>query len=259
MTGSPGIAVVRPPATSVAEGITTFIEREPIDLDLARRQWQHYVEAFEAHGWTIEQVGVDDDAPDSVFVEDAAFVHRGRAVACRPGALERRREVEPVARRLAELGLDVQRVEGEATIDGGDVLKVGDDVYVGRGGRTNPAGIEAVATLLHPVGARVHAVPIDAALHLKSAVTALPDGSVVGWGPVTPSDGLPPVLEMPEEAGAHVVDLGGGAVLMASGSERSAEIVRRRGYTPVIVDIGEFIKLEGCVTCLSIRIRELPA
>ena len=255
MTGSPGIALVRPPASSLADGITTFIEREPVDVDLARRQWQSYVDVFEAHGWAIDQVAADDAAPDSVFIEDAAFVHHGRAVACRPGATERRREVGPVARRLAELGLDVHEVTGDATIDGGDVLKIGDDVYIGQGGRTNPAGIEAVRRLLDPVGARVHAVPIDAALHLKSAVTALPDGSVVGWGPVTPDAGLPPVLEMPEEAGAHVVDLGGGAVLLAAGSTRSAEIVRRRGYTPVIVDIGEFIKLEGCVTCLSIRIR----
>ncbi|MEM7095829.1 MAG: dimethylargininase [Actinomycetota bacterium] len=251
------VALVRPPAASLADGITTHIEASVIDVELARRQWRDYVDALIAHGWQIVEVPVDDSCPDSVFIEDAAFVFRDVAVVCRPGADERRPEVPPVAQALAAQGYRVVEIHAPGTIDGGDVMKIGDDVYIGRGGRTNDAGIEQVRAALEPLGARVHAVDCDKALHLKSAVTALPDGSVIGWGPVVPDDGLPPVLAMPEEGGAHVVDIGGGAVLMAASGPTSVQQIAARGYEPVVVDISEFEKLEGCVTCLSIRLRDL--
>ncbi len=249
------VAVVRRPAASLADGITTFIDREPIDVDLAIRQWEGYVEAMAGHGWEIVEVEADDSCPDSVFIEDAAFVFATTAVIANPGADERKPEVPPVAAALETLGLDLVQIEAPGTLDGGDVLKVGSDVYIGLGGRTNQAGIDQVADLLAPRGAKVHTVPCDLALHLKSAVTALPDGVMLGWGPVTPREGLPPVLAMPEEPGAHVVDLGDGHVLMSASAPVSAEQIAERGYTPVLVDISEFEKLEGCVTCLSIRVR----
>lgn len=207
------------------------------------------------NGWDIVQVAGDDACPDSVFIEDAAFVFGDVAVVANPGADSRKPEVPPVANALAELGLDLKRVEGPGTLDGGDVMKIGRDVYVGHGGRTNGAGIEQVRAILEPVGARVHAVPNERVLHLKSAVTALPDGTVLGWSPVVPPTGLPPVVAMPEEPGAHVVDLGDGAVLIAASAPQSQRLVAERGFRPVPVDISEFEKLEGCVTCLSIRLR----
>ena len=99
-------------------------------------------------------------------------------------------------------------------------------------------------------------MPITKVLHLKSAVTALPDGTVIGYEPLVDDtrvfDRFRPV---PEESGAHVVDLGDGRLLMAADAPRSAELFRDLGYDPVLVDIGEFQKLEGCVTCLSVRLR----
>jgi dimethylargininase len=249
------VGLVRRPAATLTDGITTFIDRSPVDIALAVRQWDSYVQAMVDHGWSIVEVETDDACPDSVFIEDAAFVFGGTAVVANPGADERKPEVPPVAAALERLGLDLVRVEAPGTLDGGDVLKVGDDIYIGLGGRTNETGIAQVRDLLAPLGARVHAVPCDKALHLKSAVTALPDGSMLGWGPVVPSEGLPPVLSMPEEPGAHVVDLGDGAVLMALSAPQSAAQIAAMGYTPVVVDISEFEKLEGCVTCLSIRVR----
>jgi dimethylargininase len=139
-------------------------------------------------------------------------------------------------------------------------LKVGDRVYVGRGGRTNAAGVAELRVVLAPSGRSVTAVPMSKALHLKSAVTALPDGTFIGYRPVVDDPGFfPGLLSMPEEGGAHVVDLGQGRLLMAASAPRSAEMVADRGYTPVVVDISEFEKLEGCVTCLSVRLRVAPA
>ena len=104
------------------------------------------------------------------------------------------------------------------------------------------------------------AVPTKRVLHLKSAVTALPDGTVIGYEPLVddPST-FDPFLAVPEEPGAHVVDLGDGHVLMTGRAEGSAALIREHGFEPVICDISEFEKLEGCVTCLSVRLRTAPA
>ncbi|MGH3369227.1 MAG: N(G),N(G)-dimethylarginine dimethylaminohydrolase, partial [Nocardioidaceae bacterium] len=105
--------------------------------------------------------------------------------------------------------------------------------------------------------ARVIGVPVTKVLHLKSAVTALPDGTVIGYPPmVDDPDVFPSFLPVPEEAGAHVVLLGDGRLLMASSAPRTADRFAALGYHPVPVDIGEFEKLEGCVTCLSVRLRD---
>jgi dimethylargininase len=146
------------------------------------------------------------------------------------------------------------------TLDGGDVLKVGDTIYVGRGGRTNGAGIQQLRAAFEPLGARVVAVPVSKVLHLKSAVTALPDGTVVGHEPLVDTPSIfPRFLGVPEESGAHVVLLGGGKLLMAASAPKTAELYADLGHEPVLVDISEFEKLEGCVTCLSVRLRGLYA
>jgi dimethylargininase len=93
-------------------------------------------------------------------------------------------------------------------------------------------------------------------LHLKSAVTALPDGTVIGYEPLVDDPAaFESYLTVPEEAGSHVVLLGEDRLLMAASAPKSAELFRELGYTPVVVDISEFEKLEGCVTCLSVRLR----
>jgi dimethylargininase len=104
----------------------------------------------------------------------------------------------------------------------------------------------------------VVAVPVSKVLHLKSAVTALPDGTVVGHIPKMDMPSLfGRFLPVPEESGAHLVLLGGSKLLMAASAPRTAELLAGLGHEPVVVDISEFEKLEGCVTCLSVRLREL--
>jgi dimethylargininase len=100
---------------------------------------------------------------------------------------------------------------------------------------------------------------VSKVLHLKSGVTALPDGTVIGDEPLVDHPSLfpPSFLPVPEEWGAHVVLLGGGKLLTAASAPKSAELFADPGYEPVPVDIGELEKLEGCVTCLSVRLREL--
>lgn len=256
-------ALVRRPSPRLADGLLTHLERVPVDADLALRQWQGYVDALEAAGWTIVEVPPAPECPDSAFVEDTVVMFGTTAVVSRPGADERKPETAGTEEVLAGLGYDVRRIEAPGTLDGGDVLKHGDDVWVGLndgpGGRTNAEGIDQLRAHLAPLGARVHAVPLSKALHLKSAVTALPDGTVIGWEPVVDDPGVwDGFVGVPEEPGSHVVVLDAETVLMSSRAPRSRALFEERGLRVVTVDISEFEKLEGCVTCLSVRLRVPP-
>jgi dimethylargininase len=250
-------ALVRRPSPRVAEGLLTHIERSSVDADIAMKQWEGYFRAFVDAGWRVTEVEPAPDCPDSVFVEDTVVVYGDLAVIARSGAAERRPETIATEKAVAELGYRIAHIEAPGVLDGGDVLKHGGTVYAGQSGRTNAEGIRQLAEYLASFGAAVIAVPLTKALHLKSAVTALPDGTIIGYEPVVddPSVFERRFLPVPEEPGAHVVLLGDGKLLMSSRAPRTAAMMQARGYHPVLVDIGEFEKLEGCVTCLSVRLR----
>lgn len=251
-------ALIRRPSPSLADGLVTHIERVPIDVDLAAEQWQGYVDALTGNGWRTHEVPAAPDCPDSVFVEDTVVMYEGTAVICRPGARSRKPETTGTAETLGALGYPVRSMTS-GTLDGGDVLKIGSLVYVGRGGRTDAAGVAEFRSLVEPLGARVIAVPLTKVLHLKSAVTALPDGTVIGYPPLVDDPSFfPHFRPMPEEPGSHIVDLGQGRLLIATSAPRSADLLADLGYTPVPVQLTEFEKMEGCVTCLSVRLRNAP-
>ena len=248
---------MRRPGPRLAEGIVTRLERVPVDATLALRQWESYVEALRSAGWEPVEAPAADDCPDGVFVEDVLVAYNGVAVLTRPGAEARRAELEGIEDAVAALGYDVERIAAPGTLDGGDVLRVGETVYVGRSGRTNAEGVRGLGAILEPRGAAVVEVPVRSVLHLKSAVTALPDGSIVGWLPLVDEPALfPRLVEAPEESGAHVLPLGGNRLLLAADCPQTGGLLAGLGYEPVAVEIGEFQKLEGCVTCLSVLLPE---
>jgi dimethylargininase len=248
-------ALVRRPAETLADGIVTFLERKPVDLELAKRQWDEYVAALERNGWPTVTIDGDDAMPDSVFVEDTVVMFGDLAVITNPRQPTRNPEIIAVQRVIGELGLESAAIT-EGTLDGGDVLKVGSQVYVGLSGTTNAAAVDQLARILAPHGYTVTGVPLTKALHLKSAVTALPDGSIIGYEPVVDDPSIfPSFLGVPEEPGAHVVILDDDLLLMSSAAPRTAALFRERGYRLEPVDISEYEKLEGCVTCLSVRVR----
>jgi dimethylargininase len=249
-------ALVRRPGPRLAEGLLTHLERVPVDVENARRQWLGYAAALQAEGWELYEVDPADDCPDAVFVEDTAVVYGDLAVVTRPGADERKPETGGTEAALAGLRYRLAHIEAPGTLDGGDVLKHGGTVRVGLGGRTNEAGVEQLRAHLAPLGAEVVAVRVSKVLHLKSAVTALPDGTVIGFDPVVDDPAaFPAYLSVPEEPGAHVVLLDDTTVLMSTSAPRTRELFEARGLRVVAVDISEYEKLEGCVTCLSIRLR----
>lgn len=255
MTSAAPLALVRPPAETLSDGIVTFIERESVDVELARRQWAAYVDALERAGWPTRVLPQDDTLPDSVFVEDAVVMFDALAVVTNPGEPARRGEVVEAERAVRGLGYETVVITA-GHLDGGDVLKVGRTAYVGLTGTTDADAIEQLREILTPRGWTVVAVPVTRALHLKSAITALPDGTIIGWEPAVDDPSIFPLfLAVPEEPGAHVVVVGPDAVLMSARAPRTAALLRERGLQVETVEISEFEKLEGCVTCLSVRVR----
>jgi dimethylargininase len=253
--------LVRRPSPKLELGELTHLSRVPVDADLALAQWRGYVDVFRASGWTVTEVEPADELADGVFVEDTVVVFDDLAVLTSPGAASRVAEVDSTARvlrRLVEDGLvrETARIALPGHLEGGDVLKVGRTAYVGRSSRTDEEGIAQLRALVEPRGWTVVEVPVTKVLHLKSGVTALPDGTVLGWQPNVDDPALfDAFLPVPEEHGTAVVDLGDGAVVMSADAPATAALLRERGLTVREVSITEFEKLEGCVTCLSVRVR----
>lgn len=254
MSARPRIALVREPGRRLAEGLVTHIERRAVDVALARRQHAAYVAALRSAGWTVRAVPPDDQSPDAVFVEDTVVVCGDLAVLGRSAVPERRAEVAGTEQAVRELGLQVAYIEPPGTLDGGDVLQVGDTVYLGLSGRTNEETLCQLAPLLAGVGRRVVPVKVSGCLHLKSAMTALPDGTLIGVPEWVDTSALPGIVVAPEPAGAHVVVLGEDHVLVSAAAPRTIERLRADGLRVTAVDISEFEALEGCVTCLSVLV-----
>ena len=157
-------------------------------------------------GWETHEVDPADDCPDSVFVEDTLVLYEDLAVVTAPARTNASPRSSQPKRPHARLATASAGSRGARNTDGGDVLQYGGKVWVGRGGRTNQEGIDQLASLLSELGAEVITVPLTKVLHLKTAVTALPDGTVVGYEPlVDDPDMFENFMAVPEEAGAHVV------------------------------------------------------
>ncbi len=257
MSGRP-IALVRTVPDAFANALSGDAPSGLLDPDRARRQHAGYRAALEAGGFAVHAIPGDEAHPDSPFIEDTAIVIGDRALVTRPGHPSRRGEVEPVAEALAQF-IDVTRVPATARIDGGDVLQIGTDVFVGRGARTDDAGIEALHRFAEPLGRTVTPVDVDSVLHLKTAVTALDDQTVlvapgaVSLDPFGAYDIVPVPGDDPEAA--NVVRLPDGSVLVAAHHEDTARLIADRGLEPVTVDVAEFAAADGGLTCLSIRLR----
>jgi len=246
-----GVALVRRPASTLSCGLLTHQDPAQVDLDLAYRQHEAYRAALADAGWTVRQVPDAEGCPDSVFVEDTVVVSGPLAVVTRPGAEQRRPETAGTEAAVRELGLRVARIAAPGTLDGGDVLQTADVVYVGVGGRTNLEGLEQLRAHL---GRTVVPVRLGPALHLKSAVSALPDGTLLVWPERVDPSVFPAAREVPEASGARVLPIGGDRVLIAKSAPRTADLLAELGCTPVVLDISEFEKLEGSVTCISVLV-----
>jgi dimethylargininase len=248
------IALTRGVSPELARCELTHLQREPIDLSLAMAQHEAYERALQALGLVVERLPAEPDLPDCCFVEDTAVVLDEVAVLTRMGAPSRRGETAAVALALAR-HRPVVALREPARIDGGDVLVAGRRLFAGVSARTDAAGREALQAAVAPLGYEVVPVALHGCLHLKSAITlAGPDLLVVNpeWVDLAPFRGFDIIEVAPEEPFAANVLALPQAIVTAAGFPRTAERLRARGREVREVDVSEFQKAEGGVTCKSL-------
>ena len=195
-----GIGLVRRPSSRLAEGIVTHISRASVDVGVARAQHDAYVDALAASGWMIRQVPAADDCPDSVFIEDTVVICEDLAVLTRPGAPPAGRRSPVLHRTSGRWACARLASKSPGFSTGAMCCRSATRFYAGRGGRTNGEGIRQLRSLLAPLGRTVIAVPLGNVLHLKSAVTALPDGTFLLLPGLVPAELFPACARSPKRA-----------------------------------------------------------
>ncbi len=230
-------------------------ERPFIDVTRARAQHDAYVAALRAAGVAITRIEPDPALPDGVFVEDQAVVAAGTALITRSGNPSRRAEAAHVATALRE-HTQLRIMVPPARLDGGDVLRVGRTLFVGRSQRTDPAGVTALRGTFEPLGFEVVEVEVADSLHLKCHVST-PDPQTVllapGWVDPAPFEACARVLRVPdsEAYAANVVGVGG-TVLVAAGYPATSEVLGEAGFRVHELDTSEIRKADGSLTCMSV-------
>lgn len=251
-------AIVRGPAPNFSLGLTTAGLGAP-NYERAVQQHEAYCAALEKCGLTLTKLEPDTNHPDASFVEDTAILTAKCAVLTRPGAPSRRGEVTNMRRVIAEFYPALSAIEPPGTVDGGDICEAGQCFFVGLSERTNEAGAEQLAALLAPFGYASSFVDIrgiEGLLHLKSGLAYLGDNHLV----VTPAlldcaafanYELVPV-DLPEEYAANCVKVND-HVLLAAGYSAFAGKLQELGYQTIALEMSEFRKMDGGLSCLSLR------
>ncbi len=255
------LAFTRAVSPRLAEGELTHRPREAVDVDLARAQHGAYEAALAAAGLTVIRLPPLPDFPDGVFVEDTAVILGGHAVITRPGAPSRRGETVSTAEGVAA-HLEAHAL-ADGRLDGGDVMLVGRTLYVGLapGGRTDAAGIAALAAVAGPLGYKTAPIALAGCLHLKTAAT-FADRAADGdpWIIVNPAHVDPAAFAAdartlnvsPPEADAANAVRAKDTLLIAAGHPRLAEALAERGFALAELDTSEFRKCEAALSCLSL-------
>jgi dimethylargininase len=248
------VAVTRGVSPSIEQCELTHLEREPIDLDLAVRQHRNYEECLAGLGCVLRPLPADSDLPDSVFVEDTAVVVKELALLARPGAPSRRGEIPPIACVLSEYR-SLSRVEPPGTLDGGDVLVDGRDIFVGLSARTNEEGLGQLRAAFEPLGYRVTGIPVRGCLHLKSAVGRVAGDALLinrRWVDAGAFAGRALIdvdTSEPMAAGALLI---GDTVVYPESFPLTRGRLERAGIRTRTVRLSELAKAEAGVTCCSL-------
>ncbi len=252
-------AIVRPPAPNFADGLTTVSLGAP-DVALAWRQHAAYCEALERHGCTLTVLPPDPAYPDSTFVEDTALIIPGRGgILARPGAASRAGEVQAIEPALRTFFSELATIEAPGTLDCGDVCEAGPVVFIGLSERTNAEGARQLTAWLAGMGIRAHTIDIRAVpgiLHLKSGVVAVRERCLVAIDALAshPLFAEYDVIHVPagEEYGANCIRVND-VVFTPEGFPGTHALLREAGLTLEVLAMSEFERMDGGLTCLSLR------
>jgi dimethylargininase len=248
------IAVTRKVSPRFNECEITHIERTPINLDIARAQHDEYIRALEKVGCQVIELPEEPNLPDSVFVEDTAFILPEVAVITRPGADSRKPETETIARILSP-HRPLVHVAPPAAVDGGDVLVLGKKIFIGLSTRSNMQAVEQLNDLLAKYGYTVHGIELTGCLHLKTAVTRAGDHTLLinkQWVDSSHFDGFELIeVDASEPFAANCLPVNG-HILYPTTFPKTQRKLEEKGFRVVNVNLGELAKAEGAVTCCSL-------
>lgn len=251
-------AIVRPPSATFANGLTTAHLGKP-DLTRALQQHAAYCATLQRCGLTLTRLDADDAFPDSTFVEDPAVLTANLAILTHPGAPGRRGEVAAIATALAPFYARTARIESPGTVDGGDICQADDHFFIGLTARTNADGARQLADILTSEGYTSSLLDVRNAasvLHLKSGMSYLGDGRIVAMEAIAdhPSfAGYDVIRVTPDESYAANLLRINDSVILADGFPRIAEAVRAAGHAIIPLNMSEFRKMDGSLSCLSLR------
>jgi dimethylargininase len=252
------IAITREVGDGIQNCELTHFDREPIDVNRARAQHREYEKCLADLGCKIIGLPAEPDLPDSVFVEDTALVLDELAVIMRPGAESRREETVSIEKTLTPYR-KLCSIAAPATIDGGDILRIGKAIFVGLSYRSNAAGVEQLREIVHPYGYRVEGVRVNGCLHLKSAVTQVAPDALLMNPACIDAAAFPKMrlveVDPSEPGGANALWVRD-SVIYPSAFPRTLEKLQQCGIDVRVVDASELAKAEAGVTCCSLIFAE---
>jgi dimethylargininase len=248
-------ALVRKPCRNMVHGLSTAGLGTP-DYEKASAQHAAYIAALRECGLAVTVLEADETYPDSVFIEDTAVLSETTAVITRPGAPSRQGEERAVAVALRPFFTELQAIGEPGTLEGGDVLKAGDHFFIGVSGRTNLKGASRLAAILEQSGYAATLVPLRDVLHLKTGVSYLEHKRMLACGeflrhPLLSSFEMIPVPAQESHAANSIWV--NGRVLVPAGFPKTRDAIEEAGYETMLVDVSEFRKLDGGLSCLSLR------
>jgi len=251
-------AIVRPPSSNFADGLTSVALGAP-DFALTLGQHGGYCEALKRCGLTLTRLPEDRAHPDSTFVEDTAILSQRCNVLTRPGAASRAGEVESMRTALASLKIAFKEIEAPGTLDGGDICEHDDHFFIGVSQRTNWEGAAQLAAFLGKAGYESSCIDIRAIpgiLHLKSGIASLDDERIVAIDSLLGHPALKgrDIVRVPQgdEYAANCVRVND-HLLVPAGFPRMHDVLDALGYSLIALEMSEFQKMDGGLSCLSLR------
>jgi dimethylargininase len=248
-------AVVKRPSAAMIKGITSATLGEP-NFDLAMLQHNNYNRSLKKCGLHVEILDSDNNYPDSCFIEDVAICTPKCAIITNPGAASRKGEIEGIDAVLQKYYETIERIKEPGTVEGGDIMMVGNKYFIGISERTNQHGADQLIKILESFGYFGIKVPLKKVLHLKTGLSYLENNNLLISGefiddPVF-KDFNKIIVEPPETYAVNSVWING-FVITPAGFPKTLKKIQEAGYEPIPIDVSEYQKLDGGLSCLSLR------
>jgi len=251
-------AIVRKPGDNFADGLTSAELGVP-DPSAALSQHEAYCRALESCGLQLIRLPADPQHPDSTFVEDTAILTSRSAILTRPGASSRLGEITGIRETIDRFYSSIHQIVAPGTLDGGDICEAGSHFFIGISHRTNEEGARQLSQWLAADGftsSTIDICDVSSILHLKSGIAYLDKNDLVVMEELASREefsGYNRIRPLPEESYSCNCVLVNDRVLMPAGFPRLQEVLCLRGYKPLLLEMSEFRKMDGGLSCLSLR------